>query len=127
MGTVIKPIVDQADMLNPHIVKCVIDSEGYALYFSRAPIPYHRDTKASGTLGFKHLGLYAYTKNFLMEFTRWRKGILESIESLEQLRALEHGIKIKTTITDTESLAVDTPQDLEKAIQWYAQSKLTTK
>jgi 3-deoxy-manno-octulosonate cytidylyltransferase (CMP-KDO synthetase) len=112
MGTVIKPITDKTDLANPNVVKCVVDAEGYALYFSRAAIP-----------GFKHLGLYAYRKDFLMEFTRWPKGALESIESLEQLRALERGVKIKTTITLYESMAVDTPQDLEKAVKWSAQLK----
>ena len=95
MGTVIKPITDAADMVNPNVVKCVVDAQGYALYFSRAPIPYHRDGIPLGTRCFKHLGLYAYRKNFLMEFKNWPKGALESIEELEQLRALERGVKIK--------------------------------
>lgn len=113
MGTVIKPIINRTDLINPHVVKCVVDCDGYALYFSRAPIP--------GS--FKHLGLYAYQKKFLLEFKNWPKGTLESIEQLEQLRALERGIKIKTTKTTHESMAVDTPQDLQKAIEWFAQLK----
>ena len=127
MGTVIKPITDEADLLNPNVVKCVVDDKGYALYFSRAPIPYHRDGISLGKACFKHLGLYAYRKDFLMEFTRWPKGDLESIEQLEQLRALERGVKIKTTVTTYESIAVDTPQDLQKAQVWFDKLKLTTK
>ncbi len=127
MATVIKPITDEADAVDPNVVKCVVDAQGYALYFSRAPIPYHRKGVSLGNIGFKHLGLYAYVKDFLMEFTNWPKGALESIEELEQLRALERGVKIKTTVTPHESMAVDTPQDLQKAIEWFAQLKLMTK
>ena len=123
MGTVIKPISEEADLINPNVVKCVVDDDGYALYFSRAPIPFHRDGIAAGMKGYKHLGLYAYRKDFLMEFKNWPKGKLESIEQLEQLRALEHGVKIKTTITTYESIAVDTPQDLQKAQLWYDKLK----
>jgi 3-deoxy-manno-octulosonate cytidylyltransferase (CMP-KDO synthetase) len=112
MGTVIRPIADKADLQDPNVVKCVVDLEGYALYFSRAPIP-----------GFKHLGLYAYRKDFLMEFTHWPKGKLESIEQLEQLRALERGVKIKTTVSTYESIAVDVPQDLQKAQAWFDKLK----
>ncbi len=127
MGTVIKPITDEADVVNPNVVKCVVDAQGYALYFSRAPIPYHREPVSLGNTGFKHLGLYAYRKNFLMEFTNWPKGALESIEELEQLRVLERGVKIKTTVTTYESMAVDTPQDLQKAQAWFDKLKLMTK
>jgi 3-deoxy-manno-octulosonate cytidylyltransferase (CMP-KDO synthetase) len=112
MGTVIKPITDETERQNPNVVKCVVDNEGFALYFSRAPIP-----------GFKHLGLYAYRKDFLMEFRNWPKGKLETAERLEQLRALEHGVRIKTTITNYESIAVDVPQDLQKAQAWFDKLK----
>jgi len=124
MGTVIKEITDESDFLNPNVVKCVIDNKGYALYFSRSPIPYHRNKKATfGNLNYKHLGLYAYRKEFLMQYKDWPKGILESIEELEQLRVLERGIKIKTTKTNYESIAIDTPEDLEKAIRWLNKLK----
>ncbi len=128
MGTVIKEITNDADFLNPNVVKCVMDDQGYAMYFSRSPIPHHRNKNASSfPRNYKHLGLYAYRKDFLSEFTGWPKGTLESVEELEQLRALEHGVKIKTTITTYESIAVDTPQDLQKAIEWYDKLKLMTK
>ncbi|MDE2222982.1 MAG: 3-deoxy-manno-octulosonate cytidylyltransferase [Candidatus Omnitrophica bacterium] len=126
MATVIKEITSEQDFLNPNVVKCVVDQDGNALYFSRSPIPHHRGKNfALFPKNYKHLGLYAYRKSFLMEFTKWPKGVLESAEELEQLRALEHGVKIKTTITDHESIAVDTPQDLQKANAWYDKLKST--
>lgn len=124
MGTVIKEINDEAEFLNPNVVKCVVDDKGFALYFSRSPIPYHRNGRHfSGIKNYKHLGLYAYRKEFLMLYKDWPKGALESAEELEQLRVLERGIRIKTTVTNYESIAVDTPQDLERAIQWFNKSK----
>ena len=128
MGTVIKEITDDADFVNPNVVKCVVDDQGYALYFSRSPIPYHRNKNAASAFkNYKHLGLYAYRKEFLMQYKDWPKGILESIEELEQLRVLERGIKIKTTKTTYESIAVDTPQDLQKAQAWSDQLRSMTK
>ncbi len=124
MGTVIKEITDDADFTNPNVVKCVVDEQGYALYFSRAPIPYNRNAAApAGMKRYKHLGLYAYRKDFLMQYKDWPKGILESVEQLEQLRVLERGYKIKTAITAYESIAVDTPEDLAKAEQLLKQSR----
>ena len=120
MATVIKEIQNEEDFLNPNVVKCVIDGNGHALYFSRSAIPYPRNI---GTKRYKHLGLYAYRKDFLMRYKNWPKGILESTEELEQLRVLEKGYRIKTVLTTTESIAIDTPQDLEKAKAWYAQLK----
>ena len=119
MGTVIKEIKNDEEFLNPNVVKCVIDASGYALYFSRSPIPYNRNTvKPKGLKNYKHLGLYAYRKNFLLTFKDWPKSILESTEQLEQLRVLEAGHRIKTVITTSESIAVDTPEDLQKAEEW---------
>ena len=128
VGTVIKEITDDADFLNPNVVKCVVDNQGNALYFSRSPIPYHRNKNVSmGTKNYKHLGLYAYRKDFLMQYKDWPKGVLESIEELEQLRMLERGVRIKTTVTSFESIAVDTPQDLQKAQAWFDKLKSMTK
>src|SRR5476651_1594480 len=107
MGTVIKPITDEGDILNPNVVKCVVDTEGYALYFTRGPVVYRRDGIHFWTICSKHLGLYAYRKDFLLEFKNWPKKPWETIEKLEQLRALERGVKIKTTVTTYESMAVD--------------------
>jgi 3-deoxy-manno-octulosonate cytidylyltransferase (CMP-KDO synthetase) len=124
MGTVIKEIADEADFKNPNVVKCVIDEQGYALYFSRSPIPYNRNLeKPEGLKQYKHLGLYAYRKDFLLQYKDWPKSILEMTEQLEQLRVLEKGYRIKTVVTTAESIAVDTPEDLKKAEAWFAQSK----
>ena len=124
MGTVIKEIKDEADFQNANVVKCVVDAQGYALYFSRSPIPYHRNgRKPEGLKNYKHLGLYAYRRNFLLQYKDWPKSILEITEQLEQLRVLEKGYRIKTTITTSESIAVDVLEDLKKAEQWFAQLK----
>jgi 3-deoxy-manno-octulosonate cytidylyltransferase (CMP-KDO synthetase) len=118
VATVIKEIKDDADIRNPNVVKVVIDQNNYALYFSRSPIPYNRNAeRPAGLKYFKHLGLYAYRKEFLMSYKDWPKSMLETAEQLEQLRILEAGHKIKTIETDLESLAVDTPEDLEKIVR----------
>ncbi|MEI7999207.1 MAG: 3-deoxy-manno-octulosonate cytidylyltransferase, partial [Candidatus Omnitrophota bacterium] len=124
MGTVIKEISDDMDLKNPNIVKCVIDFQGYALYFSRSPIPFNRnDRRPDGLKLYKHIGLYAYRKDFLLQYKDWPKSMLEVTEQLEQLRVLENGYRIKTVLTTAESIAVDTPEDLKKAELWFAQSK----
>lgn len=113
MATVIKKIDDKDEIMNPNVVKVVIDRDGFALYFSRSPIPFERSEQSKSF--YKHLGLYAYTKDFLFTFTNLPKSELEKVESLEQLRALEHGYRIKTIETKFETVGVDTPEDLEKA------------
>ncbi len=124
MGTVIKEIANKEDFQDSNVVKCVVDSQGYALYFSRAPIPYNRNViRPSGLKQYKHLGVYAYRKDFLLQYKSWPKSILETTEQLEQLRVLEKGHRIRTVVTTMESVAVDTPEDLKKAEQWFAQSK----
>lgn len=120
MATLIKKIENPKDIENPNVVKVAVDKEGFALYFSRAPIPYIRgqapeDTKTS--VYYKHIGLYAYTKDFLFTFTNLPSGQLESLEKLEQLRALENGYKIKCVETEFDTIGVDTPEDLEKVIE----------
>lgn len=118
VATVIKEIKTDDDINNPNVVKVVIDRNHYALYFSRSVIPYNRNTeRPSGLKYFKHLGLYAYRKDFLMSYKDWPKSMLESVEQLEQLRILEAGYKIKTIETDIESLAVDTPEDLARILR----------
>lgn len=113
MATVIKRIDDKKELADPNVVKVVIDRHGYALYFSRSPIPFERVGPVKNF--YKHLGLYAYTKDFLFTFTNLPKTDLEKAESLEQLRALEHGYRIKTIETKFETVGIDTPEDLEKA------------
>ena len=99
---------------NPNNVKVVTDKSGYALYFSRSIIPYQRDENANAGY-FLHVGVYAYIKDVLMNFTKWPQSSLEKIEKLEQLRYLENGTKIKMAETDYNNIAIDTPEDLEKA------------
>ncbi len=115
VATVIKEIKNDGDIHNPNVVKVVVDLNRYALYFSRSTIPYDRNTeRPAGLKYFKHLGLYAYRKEFLMSYKDWPKSMLETAEQLEQLRILEAGYKIKTIETDVETWAVDTPEDLAK-------------
>ena len=99
---------------NHNNVKVVTDKLGYALYFSRSIIPYKRDETLNPEY-FLHVGVYAYKKDVLMNFTKWPQSSLERIEKLEQLRYLENGIKIKMTETDYNNIAIDTPEDLERA------------
>jgi 3-deoxy-manno-octulosonate cytidylyltransferase (CMP-KDO synthetase) len=116
MSTVRRRITDPEDYTNPHVVKVVVDADGNALYFSRSPIPFLRvPDPRSAIPAFKHLGLYAYRRSFLLAFARLQPTPLEMAESLEQLRALEHGFRIRTVETEHDSIGVDTPEDLERA------------
>ncbi|MCB9771174.1 MAG: 3-deoxy-manno-octulosonate cytidylyltransferase [Candidatus Omnitrophica bacterium] len=115
MATVIKRITKEDDFNNPNVVKVVIDRNKNALYFSRSPIPFDRLKKPfQENIYYKHLGLYAYRKDFLLGFKTLPFSKLESAEKLEQLRALDAGYKIKTIETDHETIGVDTPEDLQK-------------
>lgn len=119
VATVVKEIKAEEEINNPNVVKVVVDRNRYALYFSRSVIPYNRNAeRPSGLRYFKHLGLYAYRKDFLMAYKDWPKSMLEETEQLEQLRILEAGYKIKTIETDIESLAVDTPEDFDKILKF---------
>jgi len=100
-------LADRADIEDPNRVKVVVNRDGLALYFSRSPIP------SSGTT-FLHLGLYVYRAGFLRRFTRLERTQLEIAERLEQLRALEHGFRIRVVEVESESWGIDTPADLEK-------------
>lgn len=117
MATVKTAIHDSEEMANPNVVKVVTDRDGYALYFSRSRLPYWRDGAAAkdGTLGYKHIGLYAYRRDFLLTFARLAPTPLEQAEKLEQLRALEWGFRIKVAETVGVGIEVDTPHDLERA------------
>jgi 3-deoxy-manno-octulosonate cytidylyltransferase (CMP-KDO synthetase) len=114
MATVKAPIHDQADMDNPNVVKVVTDRQGYALYFSRSPLPFWREG-AGDVLGYKHIGLYAYQRDFLLRFAGLTPTPLERAEKLEQLRALEWGFRIWVAEAQCEGIEVDTPEDLERA------------
>jgi 3-deoxy-manno-octulosonate cytidylyltransferase (CMP-KDO synthetase) len=116
MSTLIYKIILTEEITHPHAVKTVFDDEGFALYFSRATIPYVRDKKLTADY-YKHHGIYAYRRDFLDVFTGLPEGTLEKLEALEQLRALEHGYKIKVVITPHDSVEVDTPQELARVRQ----------
>lgn len=112
MATACHTIPDEAMMCNPNIVKAVLDKNGNALYFSRAPIPYPRDA-LTGVAALRHIGIYAYRAAFLRVFSSLAPAAIEQIEALEQLRALWHGYKIGVTITeDAPPGGVDTETDL---------------
>lgn len=112
MTTLMHPIRDARDLENPNHVKVVTDKRGFALYFSRCPIPFVREAGGVGGRHFKHLGVYAYRMDFLVRFTGLSRGVLEEAEKLEQLRALENGYRIRVIETDMNSLEVDVPDDV---------------
>jgi 3-deoxy-manno-octulosonate cytidylyltransferase (CMP-KDO synthetase) len=150
MSTLRQATNDPSEINSPHVVKVVADDRGDALYFSRSPIPFVRDAspgpakaghyvreRESGAVtdvvsgfvtdvvsGFsrtyKHIGLYGFRRDFLLTFARLPQTPLERAESLEQLRALEHGFRIRTVVTRYESIEVDTPEDLERVRQMMA-------
>jgi 3-deoxy-manno-octulosonate cytidylyltransferase (CMP-KDO synthetase) len=128
MATCAHPIVEAADLFNPNVVKVVLDKNGRALYFSRAAIPWHRDgfglsqqTMPAGYAPLRHIGLYAYSNEFLQRYPTLEPAPLESIEALEQLRVLWHGYPIAVHVTDSAPAAgVDTPDDLARVRLHYA-------
>jgi 3-deoxy-manno-octulosonate cytidylyltransferase (CMP-KDO synthetase) len=113
MGALVYPILTEEELTNSSVVKVVVDQQGFALYFSRSPIPYVQSFSLRPRY-YKHIGPYAYRMGFLLTLTRLPRGILEQIESLEQLRVLEHGHRIRIVETKFDSQEVDTPEDLEK-------------
>ena len=120
MSTLVRKISDPADMANPNVTKAVLDEQGFAMYFSRAPIPYERSAHADA---WAHIGLYVYRRAVLLRFTSLRPTALERAEALEQLRALAHGIRIKAVKTAYPTIGVDTPEDLERVRALFAGSK----
>lgn len=116
MATVIKRIEDQREISDPNVVKVVIDRNDFAIYFSRSAIPYARSDKP--VTYYKHIGLYAYTKDFLFIYKNLPKSGLEEAECLEQLRVLENGYRIKTVETRYDTIGVDTPEDLERVKEY---------
>lgn len=117
MATVKSPMRDKAEMQNPNNVKVVTDKNGYALYFSRSLLPYLREN--TGAVVYKHIGIYAYKRDFLLSYAKMQPTVLEQTESLEQLRALENGYKIKVIATDFQFVGVDTPEDLAEVNRLY--------
>ena len=113
MATLAAPIESEEEKNNPNVVKVVFDNQGNALYFSRYPIPFQRDPKSSEER-YKHIGLYAYRRDFLQTFSSLPPTPLEKSECLEQLRALENGYRIKVAVTRYRGAGVDTPEDWER-------------
>lgn len=131
IATACHSIRDAAEFANPNVVKVVLDHAGYALYFSRAPIPYARDAFARGIKrlppglpAYRHLGIYAYRCSFLNVFKKMKPAPLEQYEALEQLRAMAHGYRISVAITrSAPHPGVDTPKDLERILARYRRRK----
>lgn len=148
IGTLVRKIENPSEITDPNVVKVVFDKDNFALYFSRSPIPYHRDVfraedrksgraeelksqevqkfrvsalpnfRSSELFMFKHVGIYSYRRDVLLKFSKMKPTKLEEIERLEQLRALENGLKIKVKITELDTIGVDTPEDLERVERW---------
>lgn len=117
MATVKSLMTDEKEMKNPNNVKVVTDKKGYALYFSRSLLPYPREN--TGAPVYKHIGIYAYKRDFLLRYAAMEPTALERTESLEQLRALENGFKIRVIATDARFIGVDTPEDLAEVNRLY--------
>ncbi len=133
MATLANEIKTVDELLDPNVVKVVLDNQGYALYFSRAPIPYSecgmRNVECGKRKGFlipqselriphlRHIGIYAYRRDFLLKYTKLHPSPLEETERLEQLRALSNGYKIKVSITPFECMGIDTEEDLKRFLK----------
>ena len=126
MGTLKSQIKTLHDFLSPNVVKVVTDKQGFALYFSRSPLPNYRDKwndlkdekfSAGVILSYKHVGLYVYRREFLLRYSKMSPTPLELAEKLEQLRAMENGFRIRVVETGHETIGVDTPVDLEKVVE----------
>lgn len=115
MGTLARPVESADVWANPNVVKVVFGVNGNALYFSRCPVPFGRDANGSFVTGktHKHIGIYAYRKDFLLKFVTLPQSPLEQTEKLEQLRALENGFGIRVWVTPYDSIGVDRPEDVE--------------
>jgi 3-deoxy-manno-octulosonate cytidylyltransferase (CMP-KDO synthetase) len=118
VASLMKKISDEDEINNPNVVKVVCNNKNEALYFSRSVIPFFRNTSSNIPI-YKHIGVYAFRKDALLQFTKWNIGKLESTEMLEQLRYLENGVQIKMVETETTSIGIDTPDDLELARKIY--------
>ena len=114
VASLMKEFSSDEDIDNKNLVKVVCNAKNDALYFSRSPIPYKRNAESSHPY-YRHIGVYAFRKDTLLQFTQWPLGMLENAEMLEQLRYLENGISIRMIKTDMNTIGIDTAEDLEKA------------
>jgi 3-deoxy-manno-octulosonate cytidylyltransferase (CMP-KDO synthetase) len=124
MSTLRRRITDAAELQNPNVTKVVVDRDGFAMYFSRAPIPHTRAGQPAAA-AWAHIGLYVYRRETLLRLAALPHTALERAEALEQLRALEHGIRIKAIETSHESIGVDTAEDLERVRTMLAHAIFT--
>ncbi|GAB3236820.1 3-deoxy-manno-octulosonate cytidylyltransferase [Hymenobacter seoulensis] len=127
LATLVKPVLTEDELFSPHLPKVVRDAAGYALYFSRHPLPFQRQQAEDQWLQhhryFRHIGLYAYRPDVLAEITQLPPSALELAESLEQLRWLENGYRILTAETELETIGIDTPEDVARALAYLAQQR----
>ncbi len=114
LASLMTPMFDQTEIENPNNVKVIVDQNNFALYFSRAPIPYPRDQDIKVTY-YKHKGIYAFRKEAVLDFARLPMRNLEASEKIEAIRYLEYGKRIKMVHSDSPAIGIDTPQDLEEA------------
>ena len=126
MSTLRRRISNPDDLRNPNVTKVVVDRQEFALYFSRAPIPFTRDGCPPAP-AWRHVGLYVYRRECLLRLTALPPTAMEQSEALEQLRAIEHGIRIRTIETEHDSIGVDTAEDLERVRQMMATSAVQSR
>jgi 3-deoxy-manno-octulosonate cytidylyltransferase (CMP-KDO synthetase) len=114
VASLMQVLTEEKSIADPNYVKVVVDKNNNALLFSRSPVPYHRDKNISPTY-YEHIGVYAFKKQALLNFTNWQMTPLEAIEKIECLRYLENGVSLKMVITEYMGVEIDTPEDLKKA------------
>jgi 3-deoxy-manno-octulosonate cytidylyltransferase (CMP-KDO synthetase) len=125
MATIMKKIEEADSLIDPNVVKVVVDKDNFALYFSRSCIPFlSQNSEVNSPLYYKHIGLYGYTKDFLFVYKNLPASKLEKTECLEQLRVLEEGFRIKVIETKFDTIGVDTPEDLEKVKLYLQKEKI---
>lgn len=123
LGSLMSVITEDEDIQNPNVVKVVVDKNNRALYFSRSPIPYVRDETIKNPV-YRHIGIYAFRKQALLDFASWEMGGLEATEKIECLRFLEYGKTIELAVNNEVSIGIDSPEDLEKAIEYMKKKGL---
>ena len=123
LASLMTPLNEKEDVENPNVVKVVVDLNDFALYFSRSPIPFDRENLKTST-HYKHIGVYAFRKQALIEFSKQDITPLESVEKIECIRYLEHGKKIKMVVTHNLNFGIDNPRDLERAEAYLSQLEL---
>lgn len=127
MSTAVVKLESQEEAHNPSVVKCVIDNNHNALYFSRALIPAgHTQKMQPGINYYRHMGIYAFRKDFLLKYAELPRTALQLAEDLEQMKVLEHGFRIKVAVVDSFSIGVDTPEDIQRVEQWLNKQNLSS-